>query len=219
MTTGNYGQPEGSGQPYGQQPPPAPGGYGQPPQAAGGGYGQPPQYGGYGAPAGNPYADVSGRNHESFGVVSAVVVAIGAVLGIVAFTAVDWFSGGSSKFSAVRKVVTDDATKDIATGVSKVYFGWLAWVLLAVVVVTGLAAALPNAGRPFRVIAPVLAIGSIVVTFIALQLLKSNVSGLPSRFDGYSQYIKHARVGFWIAVAAFLIVGIGAAIGARRNRG
>jgi hypothetical protein len=215
-----YGPPP---QQYGQPPQqygPPPQQYGQPPQQYGPPpqqYGPPPQgqpqYGGYGAPAaghgGPPPAG------ETFGLVAGALAVVAAVLGVVALTAINWFSGGGhSHFNDVRKLVTSEQAKPFATGLAKVFYGWLAWVLLAVVIVVALIAASPNIGRTFRPIGAILAAASIAVTFLAVKFLKS---GANSKIDSYGQYLKHARVGFWMLVAAFLLAGIAAAIGARRN--
>jgi hypothetical protein len=202
-----YGQ-QPPGQPqYGQQPPGQPQ-YGQQPPGQ-------PQYGQpqYGAPSGAPEPAA-----EGFGVIAAALAVAAGVLGVLSLTVIDWFSGkGRSHFSDVRKVVTAEQTKQYATGLAKVFYGWLAWVLLAVVVIVALVAAAPNVGRPFRAIGAILALASIVVTFLALKFFNSQAGAIDSDFNGYSEYIKHARVGFWMLVAAFLLAGIAAAIGARRN--
>ena len=171
----------------------------------------PPQYGG---PGGVP----PGRAGSSFGVVAAAFTAVGAVLGVLALTVVDWLDGsGDSKFSDIRRVVTADETKPYTTGFVRAYYGWLAWVLLGVVVVCALVAALPGVGAPFRAIGAVLALASIVATFVALKFFNSKASAIESDLDGYGAYLKHARFGFWMTVAAFLLAGIGALIGARRR--
>jgi hypothetical protein len=210
-----YGPPPGSqyGPPPGSQYGPPPGSqYGPPPGSQ---YGPPPgQYGGYGAPYGAP----ASTKVPAVGVVALVLAGVGAILGIIAFTAVDWYSGtGPSKFSDVRDVVTNAQTKPYAASVAKVYFGWLAWVLLAVVVIAAVLAAIPSVSAPFRAVGVLAAVGSIVLTFIAVKFFNSKAAQISSEFRGYSTYLKHARVGFWMAVAAFLIAGIGAAIGAQRR--
>ncbi|MCU1656210.1 MAG: hypothetical protein JWO57_866 [Pseudonocardiales bacterium] len=154
---------------------------------------------------------------QRFGVAGSALAVIGAALLIVSFTAVNWFTKGTlgrSHFSDVHQVLNIQSA--FAAGLAKAYFGWLAWVLLAVTVVIAL---LANAPSPFatalRVIGALAAAASIALTFLAINLLKSGVPGAPS----YSEYIKHARVGFWMAIAGFLLVGVGALIGPRRGRG
>jgi hypothetical protein len=236
MTTGDYGDQPGQpqyGPPPGQPqygPPPGQPQYGPPPGQPPGQpqYGPPPgqgygphaggaQYGGYGPPPAAQSSPASGR--ETFGVVAAALAAVAAVAGVLSLTVVDWFNGGNSLFSDVRKVVTSNQTKQYATGLAKVFYGWLAWVLLAVVVILAVVAASPNVGRPFRAVGAIVAVASIVVAFLAIKFFNSNAGAIDSEFNGYSAYIKHARAGFWMFVAALLIGGIAAAIGARRNPG
>lgn len=208
-------------QPYGQQPPP-PGQpqYGQPlsaqpqpgqPQYAQPQYGQPPpgqpQYGqpqgAYGRPSGG----------LTFGIVGAIIAVLGAALCVVAFTAVDWFThastDGPSHYSDVKKAL--DGAGGFASGVSKLYFSWLAWALLALALILALIANAPtSAAGPLRPIGLVIALASIAVSFWALKFL--TVSS-PS----YTEYLKHARLGFYFAVGGFLLIGIGALIGPRRR--
>ena len=201
-----YGQQPGYEQQqpgYGQQP----GQYGQHGQPAGQPQGRPP----YGAPYGaaNAYGDPISSGAK-FGVVGTTLAGIGAVLLIIAFTAVDWFSqfGGDSHFGDIHNVL--DASPNQANGLPKAYFGWLGWVLLIAVVVLAIAANLPSAASgPLRVLGAVLAAAAIAITFFAIQLTDA-----PS----YTQVLKHVRVGFYLALAGFLLAGIGALVGPSTRR-
>jgi hypothetical protein len=157
---------------------------------------------------------------QRFGVLSAVFTGLGVVSVILAFTAFDWYgtggvSGSQSKFSDVHKVLNE--IKELAQGPAKLYFGWLGWVLLAAAALTALAAALPTIGTPFRVVGVLVAVAGVVVTFLAIQLLKDS-SLLPSDYRGYWTWLKHARLGFYAAVAGFVLMAVGAAIGPSRTR-
>src|SRR4051794_7775688 len=197
MTSGNYGpgqpnDPAGQQPQYGQGgqygPPPEGGQYGQPP--AGGQYGQPPAggqygqqpaygqpgqpaqgqagYGGYGPPSGSYGAAPAAARP---GVVGIVLAVLGAIAGIIAFTATKWYSdfGVGSKFGDIHKVL-DHADGD-AAGVAKAYFGWLAWVLLAVAVIVAVLANLPTpASGGLRAAGAVVALAGIGFTFWALKL-------------------------------------------------
>lgn len=202
MTQGNY---PGPGQPQYGQPPATPGwneadqGYG--PTAGGPGRG-------YGAGS-TPYVAGTGGGN-SIGVVGSLLAVIGAAAIIVAFTAVNWFSdfGTKNHFSDLHKITNTT----FGAGVAKAYFGWLGWVLLAVTVILALAANVPSAAAAaLRPLGAVVALVSIGLTFWAIKL---SSAGTP----GYSEYLKHARVGFYLAVAGFLIAGIGALIGPHRSR-
>jgi hypothetical protein len=198
-----YGQEPVSGRDpqYGQQDAP----YGQESP-----YGQPaPSYGGYASPPdrNSALANAYGSPISSgarFGVVGATFAGIGAVLLIISFTAVDWFSGGGpTTFGDIKDSL--DANSNGATGLAQAYFSWLGWTLLVLVVLIAIAASLPSpASGPLRALGAVLAAAAIALTFFAIQI-----------FDGtsYSEYLKHASIGFYLAIAGFLLAGIGALCG------
>lgn len=224
MTQSGYPGPEQQpyGQPgYGQQPPP---GYGPPAQPPAGapGYGQPA----YGQPSyGQPAVGATGRGQSGydggrggFGVATAVLALVSAALGVIALTVLDWFSGGRSRFGDVRKILTSSDAKPFTTGLTRAYYGWLAWVLLAAVVAAALLAAIPRISTTFRVIGALVAVAGLVITFICVKFFNSKGSSIGSQFNGYSSYLKHARLGFWTFVAALLVGGIAALLGARRAR-
>jgi hypothetical protein len=225
MSSGNYGgpgdpgqQPEYGGQPsYGQQPGGQPS-YGQQP-----GYGQQPSYGqqpgdqpGYGGQP--PYGRPSGGSRGALGVVGIVLAAVGAVAGIIAFTATNWFDGGDSKFRDLHDGLTQLDKAGLANGLSVQYYSWLAWAVLAVAVVAALMANLPSpASRALGIVGAVIAAGGIVLTFLAIKLISQDaVPGAPS---GYSEYLKHAAKApsFYLAVGGFLLVLVGSLIGPRRR--
>jgi hypothetical protein len=204
-------------QPYGQDPgDPNYGAYGQPAQ-----YGQQVQPGQPGQPAqpgygpgdqrraavANAYGDPIGSGAK-FGVVGATFAGIGGVLLIIAFTAVDWISQGrSSSFGDIHDAMA--ANSDGATGVADAYFSWLGWVLVIAVLVVAIAATLPTpASGPLRALGAIIAAAAIALTFFAIQLS----DGLP-----YSSFIKHASVGFYLAIGGFLLAGIGALAGPSRR--
>ena len=164
-------------------------------------------YGGYGPPS-----QPTRAGGQSFGVIGAVIVVVGAILGIVAFTATNWFDGHEdSHFSDVHNAVQVLDRYKVANGVSVAYFGWLAWVLLAAAVVFALIANIPStAGAAFRVIGPLVAAAGLAFTFLAIRLATKSDS------NSYGDYLKHARVAFYLALAGFLLAGVGAALGPRR---
>jgi hypothetical protein len=224
---GQYGQPQQPPGQYGQPQPGAageyapqqgaPGQYGPPQQGAPGQYapqqGAPgqyaqPQQGGYqpGAPAPYTQRPVS----RGVGVSGLILTALGAIGCVIAFTAVDWYKGGRSHFSDVSNVVDQADKIGFATGAAKVYFSWLAWVLLAVAVILAIIANLPTpASGAFRALGALVAAAGIGMTFWAVQFLHHR--------GAYSEYIKNARVGFYLTLAGFLLIGIGALIGPRRK--
>jgi hypothetical protein len=194
-----YGQGQpgyGQGQPgYGQGQP----GYGQP------GYGQP----GYGAPPGygrpaNPFGPES---NDTFGITGAVLGLLGGVALVVAFTAVQWLGGdfGNRSFGDVGNYVS----RTDATGFATAYFGWLAWAFLIVGVVCAVASSFPNpALRVLRIIGVVIGFAAAGLSFLAVDL---------NHQFSYTHFIASARIGFYLAVVGYVLVGIGAAYGPSRE--
>jgi hypothetical protein len=177
----------------GQQPYPQPG-YTQPPAG-----GQRPRFADTTA---NPFGAAS---DQAFGIVSTVLALLGGIVGIVALTGLDWFKGGAS-FSDVNDLL--DSRGGQANGFASAYFSWLAWAFLLIAVVAALAASFPSpALRIARVIGVVVGIAAAGLSFLALQW---------GDFVSYTEVLKHARVGFYLLVVAYLLVGVGAGIGPRK---
>ncbi|MBE7190089.1 hypothetical protein [Jatrophihabitans endophyticus] len=195
------------------------------------GYGQQPQYGQsqYGQqPQGDPYRQQSyeaerqrrarfedstnnpfgAASDQAFGIVGTVLALLGGILGVVTLTGLEWLNGGvygPRDFSDLHNAVENNSA---ATGFASAYFGWLAWVFLIVAVIAGVMASFPSpALRAFRVIGTVIGFAAAGLSFLALQI-SSDVS--------YVDYLKHARIGFYLMVIAYVLVGTGAAIGPRK---
>jgi hypothetical protein len=152
--------------------------------------------------------------------VALVLAVLGAIAGIIAFTTTDWFDGsGKSHFGDISDGLDQLDKLNLANGLSVQYFSWLAWVVLAVAAVAAVVAALPSpASTAMRVLGVVAAVAGIVLTFLAIRIVsKDNVEGAP---DGYGEYLKHAlkAPAFYFAAGGYLLIGIAAALGPRRNR-
>lgn len=180
-----------SGDPTRQQP-----GYGQQPPPA---YGQGRQQGfqqGYATPA----------PADTFGIAGTVMALLGGILVVVSFTAVNWRSDSNSGFGDIHDGLNSIGNR--ANGFASAYFGWLGWVFLVLVVVAGVLSSVPTpALRVTRIIGTVAGFAAAGLTFLAIDL----VDGVT-----YTHYLKDARLGFYFAVAGFLLAGIGAAIGPNR---
>lgn len=151
----------------------------------------------------------------SFGTLGAILAIVGAILVVVSFTVLDWFEKqslnglSSSHFSDVHRVLEEAG--GLAAGTSKLYFAWLGWAMVVVVAVLALVANMPSPlATLFRIIGAVAGAAAIGVTFLAIKL-----ASVPT--PAYSDYIKHARLGFYFAVGGFLIMAIGALIGPSRG--
>jgi hypothetical protein len=166
-----------------------------------------------------------------------VIAFAGLVLVIISFTVLHWFRGdsGSPVFlhngsdSSLRNVHTvldrlhaalkaAGAGKYVGFGVSRDYFSWLGWLLLVATVAAAMLALLPSRlARIFRVVVLVVALVSIGITMWAIQLF--SLSGpvavqLGHGNPGWTDFIGHAGVGFWVAIVGFLLLGAGSALAA-----
>jgi hypothetical protein len=151
---------------------------------------------------------------QRFGALGLGVAAAGAVLSIIALTAVDWFThtgtDGPSKVSHINSALKQADVLHAASGLSKAYFGWLAWALLIVGVLCAVTASVPSSIVPAaRVAGAAVGLAAAVLTFIAIKFLTTSE-------PGYTEYLKHARLGFYLAVVGFVLIGVGSGIGAHR---
>ncbi len=154
----------------------------------------------YGAPVG------SGAR---FGVVGATLAGIGGVLLVIAFTALDWLSvRGSSTFGDLGDTLDVNGA---ANGLARNYFSWLGWLLLVLVVGVAILANLPSpASGPLQALGAVGAAAGVAITFFAINLYSDG--------QAYTEYLKHARLGFYFALAGFVLAGIGALVGPTKQR-
>lgn len=194
-------QPQG---PYGQPP------YGQPQYSQ---YGQPQpeefaQFGEMG-PMTTRFAMVDPGPSERFGIVGAVLAAVGAVLLIVSFTAASWFdTNGLASFNRVHQALGIAGSLGRASGLATAYFSWLAWVLLVAGVLLALLALAPNPlSGVLRITGALVGLLGVALTFGAIQLAPGT---------GYRDWLGHVSAGFWLAVAGFALVAVAAALGPRR---
>lgn len=178
---------------------------------------------------------------ERLGIVGLVVALVGGVLGVLAFTVLPWlqqddnsndFQARSSdstfgklhtRLDGLQHYVRLPQVSDrVHLGVAPTYFSWLGWVLLALAFVLAVLAVAPL-GRGVAVLlrpaAAVVALAGLGLTFWAIDLFTYDVSlarYFGARSASFGQYLGHGFLGFWAALAAFLLVGIGALFGPRR---
>ncbi|MDQ6849127.1 MAG: hypothetical protein M3070_03920 [Actinomycetota bacterium] len=227
MTGSDFGQQPQYGQPAQGEPP-----YGQPPY--GQRYGAAPQNTGYGL---RPRA-------QGFGVIGAVLAIIGAAGVVVAFTLLDWLRGDKSSsslfqgagsqttFSKLHHTLSGlqrqldqapaESSSHISFGVAPYYFSWLGWVLVIAAFVLAILAVSPIGGLSTlcRVLGAVVGLAGVTATLWAIDLIRIDASfaqlfnsNTPSYFD----YLKHASFGFWVALAGFLLLALGALAGPRKT--
>lgn len=153
----------------------------------------------------NPFGTTS---NESFGIAGTVLALLAGVVGIVSFTALDWFTATGPQGLRSFSDLHDAADRSGFAGFASAYFSYLAWLFLIITVLAAVGSSFPSpAVRALRIIGVVVGVAAAGLSFLAIRL---------SDGADYSQFIKHASVGFYLAVIAFLLAAVGAAIGPSR---
>jgi hypothetical protein len=139
----------------------------------------------------------------------ALPACLGLIAVLIAYTLLPWFDRASAKFPEIDTRLSGASRH--YNGWAQTYFGWLAWVLVGLVFLLAFAA---NASRRWtrwlRLLGAVLALVAIVLTLRSLNLF---INSVPT----YSDYLRHARSGFYITLAGFFVMGVGAAIARPRR--
>jgi hypothetical protein len=151
---------------------------------------------------------------RSIGVAGIGLVLLGVVALLVSFTApVDWYPGSTGPSAVAHIRFSDLHHLTAASGsvaIAKAYFGWLAWVLLIVLIIVGFAANMPTpAADGLRVLGFVVGLAGAAVTYVALNRLAGSA--------GSGGAFEHSRAGVWLAVTGYLVAGVGAAVGPKRD--
>jgi hypothetical protein len=158
------------------------------------------------------YAVYLSQTRREVGVVGLVLTLIGAALVVVSFVALDWLSGGDGFGDTLKVKFSDlhDLSGHDSPTLSRLYFSWLGWTLLAAVVVFGVLGNLAIRSHPlWRVLGILTGLAGAACTFFAIY---GNGTSL-------SDVAKYGDIGFWLAIGAFFLAAIGAVIGPRRVRG
>ena len=210
-----YGQPAYGGQEdyqqSGYQGYPAQGGYSQ------GVYQQTGyQQSGYHQPQGAykyPQQAWGTGRRERVRVIGLLGAAVGAAALIVGFTALAWYriADHDIKFRDIHRTLDQPGVPALP----KAYFGWLGWVLVAVVVVSAALASLPigSLALTFRIVAPVAGIIGMVVTLLALSSYWDNTRSFLADVGDF----KHGAVGLYVTLIGFLVAGLAGIFGPRRT--
>jgi hypothetical protein len=154
------------------------------------------------------------RTDRTLGVPGIALVLAGAVALMLSFTTTTWYAGQSSGPDSISRITfsTLHHLTSIIPGApssTKAYFGWLAWVLLLLGVIIGVAANVPwpvapGASIALRVAGAVLGVLGMVVTYYAMHKLFA-----PSGASVFT----HSRAGLWLAFVGYAVIAAGAAIG------
>lgn len=179
------------------------------------------------APAEEPAVPAPRPAPPGVNLIGLLLAGVAAVLLVLALTNLDWLSSGGlttagksdSTFSGLRSLLrlAEASGQAYPRFVAHQYFTWGAWVLLAVTVA---AAALGNVlgaagrnGRPYGLVALVVGIAGVALTFVAIDLIGGK-RGV--QVPAYSDYIGHVGAAFFCAVAGFLVAAFAGAAAARR---
>ena len=160
-----------------------------------------------------------------------LLVVGGAILVALSYTVLGWFRpetdgsfpiAGSSTLPAVHRLLTDieDQSRGVvgAALLARYYFSLWVWVLFAVVVLAAVLAALPNRmATTAGLFGTLSAAAAIVLTFAAIKLSVVHDASYAPFGLGYGDYLSHARLGFWLAAAGYLLAGAGALFGPPRK--
>ena len=178
--------------------------------------------------------DHARRLRDRVAIPALAFVVAGAVCGVLAFTALRWFHGSDGIFGSITPRSTfsklhDEAVQDLPTelggshvdfGISKIYFGGLAWAALIAAVALGIAAALPlrRGARAVRIVAGAMTLIGLGLTLWAIRLVSFDQVAADYYGDhtpGYGGWVAHMGLGAWLAVAAFVLIGVGIGVGNR----
>lgn len=150
-----------------------------------------------------------------FGVGAALFVLAGGVLLLVSFRYLDWYevpAQAADTPGAITFPTLHDGAKQLSgAGAAAAYFGWLAWVLLIVVVLVGVGAALPSpAADGLRVAGFLLGLLGVGATYFAIaQYRNAQVAA-----GAVKQGVFHnTSWGVWAAFGGFLLAAVGAVLG------
>ena len=140
------------------------------------------------------------------GVYGLALVAGGAALLLVSFLTLSWYAVGTPGNSSLRfsfdRLHGLSGAHSALPDVTRTYFGWLAWTLLAAVVVLGVLAALPTRlAQPARWLGLLAGAFGASMTYFAFDRLNG----------GHG--VSHARPGVWLALAGFALAALGAVVG------
>ena len=164
-------------------------------------------YGGPGgAPPVQPY-QVNKERRTQFGVVGAVIAGIGAIARRHRLHRARVVHFRDRRRSEVQRCFRFVGTRRRGRDrVATAYFGWLGWVLLAVGAIAAIAGNLPtSASGAARALGALVGLAGVGVTFWAIKFVHDD--------DSYTEFLKRADIGFYVAAGGFLLIAIGALMG------
>jgi len=156
------------------------------------------------------------RDVRAVSVPGLLLVLIGAVLELVSFRLLDWYSAptrADSTSEITFSALHDSADQLSGAGAATAYFDWLSWLLLIALVAIGVAANLPIPRADLlRVIAFLLGLVGLAATYFAIaQLHNAQVSAGAENHNLFY----NSTWGLWLAFLGFAAGAVGAVIGYR----
>jgi hypothetical protein len=162
-----------------------------------------------------PHADA-----PTFGVAGLGLMLVGTVAAAVSFATLQWYSVDSTGDSAGNGFTFGDLhgnADQLGAPVAATYFDKLAWGLLAVVVLLGLAARLPSPVAPaLRVLGFLTGVAGLALTFYALAQLFDAQRAAGGSGHGV---LHNAGPGLWTASAGYALLALGAVAAPHRPVG
>lgn len=130
--------------------------------------------------------------------------ATGTVLVFLSYCALPWFRGiDATRFLDVYDIVA--ALGGRAPAVAGAYYTWLGWTLLALCAL-GAALAATRGSAPVRLLTGIVGLAAAAVTVLAVRV----TDGL-----AFGDFLARARAGFYVALAGYVLIALGAVSGAR----
>jgi uncharacterized protein YjeT (DUF2065 family) len=162
---------------------------------------------------------VTTTTHRAVRLLGVLLVLAGAALVLASFRFLDWYEISTrngadySPDNVTFSTLHSSADQLGGAGSATAYFGWLAWILLIAVILTGVAANLPlGPADPLRVAGFVLAVIGVAATYLAIaQLHDAQVAAGAQKHSVFH----NSTWGLWAAFAGFLLAAAGAALGPR----
>lgn len=156
-------------------------------------------------------------------------IVLGALLGMLALTALPWFRStlgileAGTRASQLRQTIgfyqgAPNINDALGFGISPVYYAWLALVLLLLAAVAAAATVGvdPRASRLVGLFAATVAGAGFVLTALAIWVVHIDGSRLPAASNppGYLDFLGATGVGAWAMGLSFLLIGAGALLAA-----
>lgn len=148
------------------------------------------------------------------GTLGMAFTAVGGLMVVFAFTSLGWYrgEGGVDSVGSIGFGELHAQTRSFdAPQLARDYFGWFSWLVLLATIGLGIEANLPSrSSGVFKFFGFVAGVTGAAVTYFALRSLWGALA------DGYGADVgvfRHTAVGLWMALAGFVVCGLGAALG------